>query len=36
MDSILDCNTNEGMIFLGGSGSGIKLSNIRGSTEPLP
>ena len=35
MDSILDWNTNEGKIFLGGSGSGINLSNIRGSTEPL-
>ena len=35
MDSILDWNTNEGKIFLGGSGSGINLSDIRGSTEPL-
>ena len=35
MDSILDWNTNEGKIFLGGSGSGINLSNIRGSMEPL-
>ena len=35
MDSILDWNTKEGMIFLGGSGSGINLSNIRGSMEPL-
>jgi ribonucleoside-diphosphate reductase alpha chain len=35
MDSILDWNTREGMIFLGGSGSGINLSNIRGSMEPL-
>src|SRR4051812_13110924 len=35
MDSILDWNTNEGKIFLGGSGSGINLSNIRGSSEPL-
>ena len=35
MDSILDWNTNEGKIFLGGSGSGVNLSNIRGSTEPL-
>jgi ribonucleoside-diphosphate reductase alpha chain len=35
MDSILDWNTREGRIFLGGSGSGINLSNIRGSTEPL-
>src|ERR1700756_2606774 len=31
MESILDWNTNEGMIFRGGSGSGINLSNIRGS-----
>ncbi len=35
MESILDWNTKEGMIFRGGSGSGINLSNIRGSTEPL-
>jgi ribonucleoside-diphosphate reductase alpha chain len=35
MDSILDWNTREGKIFLGGSGSGINLSNIRGSMEPL-
>ena len=35
MESILDWNTKEGKIFLGGSGSGINLSNIRGSTEPL-
>jgi ribonucleoside-diphosphate reductase alpha chain len=35
MDSILDWNTREGRIFLGGSGSGINLSNIRGSMEPL-
>ena len=35
MESILDWNTNEGKIFLGGSGSGINLSNIRGSTETL-
>src|SRR5947207_3266207 len=35
MESILDWNTREGMIFRGGSGSGINLSNIRGSTEPL-
>ncbi|HEV2776468.1 MAG TPA: vitamin B12-dependent ribonucleotide reductase, partial [Solirubrobacteraceae bacterium] len=35
MDSILDWNTNEGKIFLGGSGSGINLSNIRGSMESL-
>ncbi len=35
MDSILDWNTKEGRIFRGGSGSGINLSNIRGSQEPL-
>ncbi|HEY4278290.1 MAG TPA: vitamin B12-dependent ribonucleotide reductase [Conexibacter sp.] len=35
MDSILAWNTKEGMIFRGGSGSGINLSNIRGSMEPL-
>jgi ribonucleoside-diphosphate reductase alpha chain len=35
MESILDWNTKEGKIFRGGSGSGINLSNIRGSVEPL-
>ncbi|MGK2877404.1 MAG: vitamin B12-dependent ribonucleotide reductase [Solirubrobacterales bacterium] len=35
MESILDWNTKEGQIFRGGSGSGINLSNIRGSNEPL-
>jgi ribonucleoside-diphosphate reductase alpha chain len=35
MESILDWNTKEGMIFRGGSGSGINLSNIRGSSELL-
>src|SRR5208282_4636162 len=35
MESILDWNTKEGMIFRGGSGSGINLSNIRASMEPL-
>ncbi|HEY5194362.1 MAG TPA: vitamin B12-dependent ribonucleotide reductase [Solirubrobacteraceae bacterium] len=35
MESILDWNTREGNIFRGGSGSGINLSNIRGSMEPL-
>ncbi|MEX2447906.1 MAG: LAGLIDADG family homing endonuclease, partial [Solirubrobacterales bacterium] len=35
MESILEWNTKEGMIFRGGSGSGINLSNIRGSVEPL-
>ncbi len=35
IESILDWNTKEGMIFRGGSGSGINLSNIRGSAEHL-
>jgi adenosylcobalamin-dependent ribonucleoside-diphosphate reductase len=35
MESILAWNTKEGMIFRGGSGSGINLSRIRGSMEPL-
>jgi ribonucleoside-diphosphate reductase alpha chain len=35
MDSILAWNTKEGKIFRGGSGSGINLSRIRGSMEPL-
>ena len=35
MESILDWNTREGMIFRGGSGSGINLSRIRGSMESL-
>ena len=35
MESILSWNTKEGMIFRGGSGSGINLSKIRGSMEPL-
>ena len=35
MESILDWNTKEGMIFRGGSGSGINLSNIRSSREYL-
>jgi len=35
MDSILSWNTKEGKIFRGGSGSGINLSKIRGSMEPL-
>jgi ribonucleoside-diphosphate reductase alpha chain len=35
MESILDWNTKEGLIFRGGSGSGINLSRIRGSMEPL-
>ena len=35
MESILGWNTKEGMIFKGGSGSGINLSKIRGSMEKL-
>jgi ribonucleoside-diphosphate reductase alpha chain len=35
MESILAWNTKEGKIFRGGSGSGINLSKIRGSHEPL-
>jgi ribonucleoside-diphosphate reductase alpha chain len=35
IESILQWNTKEGMIFRGGSGSGINLSNIRGSHEQL-
>jgi ribonucleoside-diphosphate reductase alpha chain len=35
MESILAWNTKEGKIFRGGSGSGINLSKIRGSAEPL-
>jgi ribonucleoside-diphosphate reductase alpha chain len=35
MESILGWNTKEGMIFRGGSGSGINLSNIRSSKEQL-
>ncbi len=35
MESILEWNTKEGMIFRGGSGSGINLSKVRGSMEPL-
>ena len=35
LDSILGWNTKEGMIFRGGSGSGINLSNIRSSKEHL-
>jgi hypothetical protein len=35
MESILEWNTKEGIIFRGGSGSGINLSKIRGSIEPL-
>jgi ribonucleoside-diphosphate reductase alpha chain len=35
MQSILDWNTKEGLIFRGGSGSGINLSKIRSSKEQL-
>src|SRR6478735_2480249 len=35
MESILEWNTQEGLIFKGGSGSGINLSKIRGSMEHL-
>src|SRR3712207_5672037 len=35
MESILDWNTKEGRIFRGGSGSGVNLSKVRGSMEPL-
>jgi ribonucleoside-diphosphate reductase alpha chain len=35
MESILDWNTKEGMIFRGGSGSGINLSKVRSSKESL-
>src|SRR3954451_6173302 len=35
IESILSWNTKEGMTFRGGSGSGINLSNIRGSMEQL-
>ncbi|MEA2429982.1 MAG: ribonucleoside-diphosphate reductase alpha chain, partial [Thermoleophilaceae bacterium] len=35
LESILQWNTDEGMIFRGGSGSGINLSNIRSSKEHL-
>src|SRR5690242_19008858 len=35
MESILGWNTKEGQIFRGGSGSGINLAKIRGSSEPL-
>ena len=33
MESILEWNTKEGIIFRGGSGSGINLSKIRGSMK---
>jgi ribonucleoside-diphosphate reductase alpha chain len=35
MQSILNWYTEEGMIFKGGSGSGLNISTIRSSSEPL-
>src|SRR5262245_56808688 len=35
MESILGWYRNEGIIFKGGSGSGVNLSRIRSSREPL-
>src|SRR5438128_11503575 len=35
MESIVEWNTKEGMIFRGGPGSAINLSKIRGSMDPL-
>lgn len=35
MQSILNWYTEEGMIFKGGSGSGVNVSHIRSSAEPL-
>ena len=35
MESILNWYAEEGRIFKGGSGAGVNLSNLRGSTEPL-
>ena len=35
MNSILNWYVEEGTIFKGGSGAGVNLSRIRGSTEPL-
>jgi len=35
MESILNWYTEEGMIFRGGSGSGLNISTIRSSAEPL-
>ncbi|MFZ1249224.1 MAG: vitamin B12-dependent ribonucleotide reductase [Candidatus Saccharimonadales bacterium] len=35
MPSILQWYTDEGMIFKGGSGSGVNVSSIRSSVEPL-
>jgi ribonucleoside-diphosphate reductase alpha chain len=35
MQSILNWYTEEGMIFKGGSGSGLNISTVRSSSEPL-
>ena len=35
MESILHWYAQEGLIFKGGSGSGVNLSKLRSSTEPL-
>jgi ribonucleoside-diphosphate reductase alpha chain len=35
MESILNWYTEEGLIFKGGSGSGVNISNLRSSTETL-
>lgn len=35
MDSILNWYREEGMVFKGGSGSGLNISSIRSSVEPL-
>jgi ribonucleoside-diphosphate reductase alpha chain len=35
MESILNWYRNEGMIFKGGSGAGVNLSNLRSCREPL-
>jgi hypothetical protein len=35
MDSILDWYRKEGVIFKGGSGSGVNLSRLRSSKERL-
>ncbi|MCA9347564.1 vitamin B12-dependent ribonucleotide reductase [Candidatus Saccharibacteria bacterium] len=35
MESVLNWYTEEGLIFKGGSGSGINISNLRSSSEPL-
>lgn len=35
MDAILDWYKTEGMIFKGGSGAGVNVSNLRGRGEPM-